>query len=71
MRQSSISIGGDREASERWGSEVQRILEQYDDLPFAVSIGAIVFALGDPRLETAMERLELAETVARVVESNA
>lgn len=67
-------VYGDPAGIEAWGTAIRAAVQAHDDLPLAVVVGAdqvIVLAMDDPRVETTSARLDLAATVADIVDPRA
>lgn len=53
-----------------WAAAVRRRIEQQEDLPISVTVGqqrVLVFAMDDPRTQTARSRIDLARDIAEIV----
>lgn len=65
-------LSGDAAAVAAWGESIHAVLAQSKDLPLTVTVGGdqvIVYAMDDARVETTQARLDLATTVAGIVEA--
>ncbi|HLS13319.1 MAG TPA: hypothetical protein VK095_02280 [Beutenbergiaceae bacterium] len=65
-------VRGDPAAVAAWGEAIHEVVAQSKDLPLTVTAGGgqvIVYAMDDARVETTQARLDLATTVAGIVES--
>lgn len=65
-------VNGDAAAVAAWGEAIHEAVAQSKDLPLTVTVAGdqvIVYAMDDARVETTQARLDLATTVAGIVEA--
>ena len=69
-----VHVDGDPLILDTWGPAISASVRAHTDLPFTLVVGAdrvVVYALDDPRPSTTQARLELAATVAEIVDPTA